>query len=235
MSFNIASERPRSSTRIRSKSIPRTISHQLKQHTYAKEPILSDSDDDTSPQAASESSINSENAYPKIHDVDASVLQFLAGLQPPAITPWQDAGPHLDWVPKWWNNEQSQAFKAASIDKKSLNEWDYLEAPWLDRLKCKMSPRKRFTIPQLQILEVQWNNDISPPKVDRQRLAMWMGTRTKHVNIWVRVIQPFIQDTIDFFGSFRIVANTKRKPMPPEKFPSQHIQWSKALSNLPRL
>ncbi|EAL18893.1 hypothetical protein CNBI1540 [Cryptococcus deneoformans B-3501A] len=184
MSFNIASERPRSSTRIRSKSIPRTISHQLKQHTYAKEPILSDSDDDTSPQAASESSINSENAYPKIHDVDASVLQFLAGLQPPAITPWQDAGPHLDWVPKWWNNEQSQAFKAASIDKKSLNEWDYLEAPWLDRLKCKMSPRKRFTIPQLQILEVQWNNDISPPKVDRQRLAMWMGTRTKHVNIW---------------------------------------------------
>ncbi|OWZ51507.1 hypothetical protein LQV05_001361 [Cryptococcus neoformans] len=184
MSFNLAFERPRASIRIRSKSIPRTSSHQLKQHTYAKEPTLSDSDENTSPQAASEGSINSANPYPKIVDVDASVLQLLAGLQPPSITPWQDAGPHQDWVPKWWHDEQNQAFKAAAIDKKSLNEWDYLEAPWLDRLNCKMSPRKRFTIPQLQILEVQWSNDISPPKVDRQRLAMWMGTRTKHVNIW---------------------------------------------------
>lgn len=235
MSFNLAFERPRASIRIRSKSIPRTSSHQLKQHTYAKEPTLSDSDENTSPQAASEGSINSANPYPKIVDVDASVLQLLAGLQPPSITPWQDAGPHQDWVPKWWHDEQNQAFKAAAIDKKSLNEWDYLEAPWLDRLNCKMSPRKRFTIPQLQILEVQWSNDISPPKVDRQRLAMWMGTRTKHVNIWVCIIQPSMEDIIDFFSSFRIVANTKRKFMPPEKFRSQHIQWSKALSNLPRL
>lgn len=196
MSFNIAFERPRASIRIRSKSIPRTSSHQLKQHTYAKEPTLSDSDENTSPQAASEGSINSANPYPKIVDVDASVLQLLAGLQPPSITPWQDTGPHQDWVPKWWHDEQSQPFKAAAIDKKSLNEWDYLEAPWLDRLNCKMSPRKRFTIPQLQILEVQWSNDISPPKVDRQRLAMWMGTRTKHVNIWVCIIQPSMEDIL---------------------------------------
>lgn len=184
MSSNAASERYRVSTRIRSKSIPK----HLEPHTYAKGPNLSDSEDDISPQATSESSIDNANSYPMLLDVDASVLQFLAGLQPPAITPWQDAGPDLDWLPKWWHNEQSQEFKAAAIDKKSLNEWDYLEAPWLYRLKCKMSPRKRFTTPQLQILEVQWSNDIGPPKVDRQRLAMWMGTRTKHVNIWVSII-----------------------------------------------
>lgn len=188
MSSNAASERSRVSTRIRSKSILSSTLQHLEPHTYAMELNLSDSEDDISPQATSESSSDSVNAYPMLLDVDASILQFLAGLQPPAITPWQDAGPDLDWVPKWWHNEQNQEFKAAAIDKKSLNEWDYLEAPWLYRLKCKTSPRKRFTTPQLQILEVQWGNDISPPKVDRQRLAMWMGTRTKHVNIWVSII-----------------------------------------------
>nr|ODO01226.1 hypothetical protein L204_01954 [Cryptococcus depauperatus CBS 7855] len=126
----------------------------------------------------------SYNITPTLMDVHPTVLRYLGGLQPPAIPPWRDAGHCTDWVPKWWDDDQSEQCKACAIDKKSENEWDFLEAPWLDKHKSKMSGRRRFTTAQLQMLEVQWSISQSPNKAERQRIAMWMGTRTKHVNIW---------------------------------------------------
>ncbi|ODN76946.1 hypothetical protein L202_05512 [Cryptococcus amylolentus CBS 6039] len=137
------------------------------------------------PRASSESAIASVSS-PSLLKLPPSHTSFLAGLQPPATAPWSSSEPeaYLKWVPAWWHDESHAEYKLAAIDKKSENEWDYLESAWLDNSRSKSLGRRRFTTPQLQLLEVQWSLDTCPEKVERQRLARYMGTKTKHVNIW---------------------------------------------------
>ncbi|ODN97258.1 hypothetical protein L198_03821 [Cryptococcus wingfieldii CBS 7118] len=171
----------RSSSRVRSKpspssSLPSPAATRTSPHapTYIN-----------LPRASSESAIASVSS-PSLLKLPLSHTSFLAGLQPPATAPWSSSEPeaYLEWVPAWWHDESHAEHKLAAIDKKSENEWDYLESAWLDNSRSKSLGRRRFTTSQLQLLEVQWSLDTCPEKVERQRLARYMGTKTKHVNIW---------------------------------------------------
>ncbi|WVQ74406.1 hypothetical protein IAR50_004007 [Cryptococcus sp. DSM 104548] len=188
----VSSSSTRSSSRVRSKPPAISPPPPAATRTNHHSPVAATQ---SLPRASSDLSIASFLSSPSLLELPPSHTPFLAGLQSPAIVPWSSSEPYLEWVPDWWHDESCEEFKHAAIDKKSENEWDYLESAWLDRSHSTTLGRRRFTTPQLQLLEVQWSLDASPEKVERQRLARYMGTRTKHVNIWLQNRRQYTKRT----------------------------------------